>query len=84
MYNHFKKLYLTKLSIDEGKDIIQVLSLKPNQTFLVNKYKAQANIFELGDLKNILNELILLDKNSKIGLIDLNIGLEAILSKYCS
>ena len=34
--------------------------------------------------RRIIEEFIMLDKNSKIGLIDLNIGLEAILSKYCS
>lgn len=84
LYNHFKKLYLTKLALEEKKDIAQVLNLKPNQIFLVNKYKGQASYFTKEELKNILDELILLDKNSKIGLIDLNIGLEAILSKYCS
>ena len=84
LYNHFKKLYLTKMALEEQKDIIQVLNLKSNQIFLVNKYKSQAHYFSIKDLKDILNELILLDKNSKIGLIDLNIGLEAILSKYCS
>ena len=84
LYNHFKKLYLTKLSLEEKKDIVRVLKLKPNQIFLVNKYKGQASYFTKEELRNIINELILLDKNSKIGLIDLNIGLEAILSRYCS
>lgn len=84
LYNHFKKLYFTKLALNKNKDIAEVLNLKANQMFLVNKYKMQANYFEVSDLKNILDELILLDKNSKIGQIDLNIGLEAILAKYCS
>lgn len=84
LYNHFKKIYFTKLALEEKKDIIQVLNLKPNQIFLVNKYKGQAGYFSKEELRNIIEELILLDKNSKIGLIDLNIGLEAILSKYCS
>ena len=79
LYNHFKKL-----AIEEQKDVTQVINLKPNQLFLVSKYKGQANYFTKKELKNILNEFILLDKNSKIGLIDLNVGLEAILSKYCS
>ena len=39
LYNHFKKLYLTKLAINYKKDIAQSLNLKPNQIFLVNKYK---------------------------------------------
>ena len=84
LYNHFKKLYLTKLALEEKKDIVQILNLKPNQIFLVNKYKGQANYFEKQELRNIINELIDLDKNSKKGLIDLNIGLESILSNYCS
>ena len=84
LYNHFKKLYLTKLAIEEQKDVTQVLNLKPNQLFLVSKYKGQANYFTTQELKTILNELIALDKNSKIGFIDINVGLEAILSKYCS
>lgn len=84
LYNHFKKLYFTKLALNENKDIAEALNLKANQMFLVNKYKTQASYFETIDLKSILNELILLDKNSKIGQIDLNIGLEAILAKYCS
>lgn len=84
LYNHFKKLYFTKLALNKNKDIAETLNLKANQMFLVNKYKTQASYFETIDLKSILNELILLDKNSKIGQIDLNIGLEAILAKYCS
>ena len=84
LYNHFKKIYFTKLALEEKKDIAQALSLKPTQLFLVSKYKAQAGYFEKEELRKIIEELILLDKNNKIGLIDLNIGLEAILSKYCS
>lgn len=84
LYNHFKKLYFTKLALEEKKDIAAVLSLKPNQLFLASKYKTQAGYFSKEELKSIIEELILLDKNSKIGMIDLNIGLESILSKYCS
>lgn len=84
LYNHFKKLYFTKLALEEKKDIAIALSLKPNQLFLASKYKTQAGYFSKEELKSIIEELILLDKNSKIGIIDLNIGLESILSKYCS
>ena len=84
LYNHFKKIYFTKLAIEEKKDIATVLNLKPNQMFLASKYKMQAGYFEKEELRNIIEELIMLDKNYKIGLIDLNVGLEAILSKYCS
>ena len=82
LYNHFKKLYLTKIAIKENKDITTSLGLKPNQTFLANKYKAQASYFKLEELKNILQSLCDLDYNYKIGLIDLNIGLESILCAY--
>ncbi len=82
LYNHFKKLYLTKIAIGLNKDVASSLSLKSNQTFLVNKYKAQASYFKKDELKNILQSLCDLDYNYKIGLIDLNIGLESILCAY--
>ena len=84
LYNHFKKLYFTKLAVKQNKDIITTLNLKPNQTFLVNKYKTQARYFEEKDLKAILQNLRDLDYHYKIGLIDLQIGLESILCRYCS
>ena len=84
LYNHFKKLYFVKLSIKYNQDIIGSLNLKPNQTFLVNKYKTQANYFKEEELKEILQQLRDLDYEYKNGLIDLQIGLESILCKYCS
>ena len=84
LYNHFKKLYITKLAVKENKDLIISLNLKPNQTFLVNKYKMQANYFSNQELSRILQGLRDLDYNSKNGLIDLQVGLEAILCTYCS
>ena len=84
LYNHFKKLYLVKLAIKNNKDILSTLNLKPNQTFLVSKYKNQANYFNEKYLRNILKELADLDYKYKIGLIDINIGLETILCTYCS
>lgn len=62
----------------------EVLDLKPNQAFLVGKYKTQSNSFSEEELKDILHALIDLDANYKVGLIDLNIGLESILCTYCS
>ena len=84
LYNHFKRLYFTKIAIEQNMNLTEALNLKPNQMFLASKYKAQASYFKTDELKKILEELILLDQNSKIGLIDLNIGLESILAKYCS
>ena len=84
LYNHFKKLFLFKLAEKENRNLAESMNLKPNQMFLVNKYKKQADYFSLQELKNILLELINLDSNYKIGKIDINVGLESILCRYCS
>ena len=84
LYNHFKKLYIIKLAEEYGRNITESLNLKPNQMFLVSKYKKQAEYFDKQELRQILEELINLDSNYKIGLIDINIGLESILCRYCS
>lgn len=84
LYGHFKKLYLTKLAVSQNKDVATSLDLKPNQMFLVNKYRAQANLFKLEELRNILQQFCDLDYKYKIGLIDLQIGLESILCAYVS
>ena len=39
LYNHFKKVYICVMAVEMKKDIVNTLNLKPNQTFLVNKYK---------------------------------------------
>ena len=83
LYNHFKKIYLTKLAIIQNKDVTSYLDLKPNQAFLTNKYKTQAGYFKSKELRKILQEFCDLDYKYKIGLIDLNVGLEAILCTYC-
>ena len=82
LYNHFKKIYLTKLCTEKNRDVISVLNLKPNQTFLVSKYKRQAGYFKTNELRKILGELIELDNKYKSGKIEINIGLEAILCAY--
>lgn len=84
VYKHFKKLYMIKLSEEYGKDVKETLKLKPNQTFLVNKYREQARLFTKEGLRILLYELVLLDVNYKSGLIDLKIGFESILCMYCS
>ena len=83
LYNHFKKLYFCKLAIKSNFDIVTALGLKPNQTFLIIKYKRQASCFEELELKSILEELTNLDYNFKNGNIDLEIGLKSILCNYC-
>ena len=84
LYNHFKKLYIVKLAERNNRDLASSMNLKPNQIFLLNKYRTQAKYFTESEIRNILDEMINLDKNYKVGLIDINIGLEAILCRYCS
>ncbi len=84
LYNHFKKLYIVKIAEKNSKNLATTMNLKPNQLFLVTKYKQQAKYFEEEELNHILKELAELDKNYKIGLIDLQIGLESVLCRYCS
>ena len=84
LYNHFKKLYIIKIAEKYHQDVASSMNLKPNQMFLVTKYKTQARYFEEKDLRKVLGEIIDLDANYKIGLIDLEVGLEAILCRYCS
>ena len=84
LYNHFKKLYIVKIAERNRKDLAKSMQLKPNQLFLTSKYKMQASYFSKEEIEQILEEFIELDANYKVGLIDINIGLESILCRYCS
>ena len=84
LYNHFKKLYIIKIALEENKNVAQSLKLKPNQAFLVNKYQTQAKYFSKEELRSLLEELIKIDSSSKSGGIEINVGLETVLCKYCS
>lgn len=78
LYRHFKNLFLVKRCIKLDRDVLtNVSSIK--MPFLVKKYKEQSNRFSEEKLKEILEKLMLLDVNSKIGMIDLRIGLDSIL-----
>ena len=80
LYNHFKRLYLCDLAIKNNQDIATSLGLKPNQTFLVNKYKKQLMSFKNTNLPKLLEDFTELDYNSKNGKIDLEIGLKSLIS----
>lgn len=79
LYRHFKKLYYVKLSEKENANIAETLELKPNQMFLVTKYKKQATYFKEEELRNFLKEMLELDEKNKSGNIDLLIGLETLI-----
>lgn len=84
LYGHFKKLYYTKIALKDKKDVSKTLNLNKNQTFLVDKYIKQSRYFEEERLKKLILALIDLDYKYKTGSIDVNIGLESILCRYCS
>lgn len=68
MYRHFQKLYLVKLAEKYHRDVGASLNLKPNQTFLLGKYKMQASYFTEKELRGMLEDMIALDTNYKIRL----------------
>ena len=84
LYNHFKKLYFCKIAVEINKDVVSALNLKPNQTFLVSKYKKQTSYFPKEELRKILQELVTIDAQSKNGFIDIQVGLKSVLCRYCS
>ena len=84
LYNHFKKIYITKMALNTNKDLATSLNLKPNQMFLTTKYKVQSKYFQEKDLRSILQDLCDLDYNFKNGKVDLQIGMETVLCRYCS
>lgn len=84
LYNHFKKLYIVKISNEYKTNLAESMNLKPNQMFLTRKYSEQARFFTKEELRKIIDELINLDAGYKQGLIDLDIGLDSILCRYCS
>ena len=84
LYNHFKKLYIVKIAEEYRKDLATSMKLKPNQLFLTTKYRNQAKYFSKQEIEKIMEEFINLDANYKVGLIDINVGLESILCRYCS
>ncbi len=82
LYGHFKKLYIVKIS--DPRQVAQNLKLKPNQVFLINKYSMQAKYFTENELSKILEEFIYIDEASKNGSLDIGVGIESVLCKYCS
>lgn len=76
---HFKSLLITKICLNENRNVADELNTK--FPFIINKYKDQARKFTLEELENVLVDLAELDMDSKVGKIDLKIGLEITLVK---
>ena len=79
VYRHFKKLYLVKLSEKDNGNIAEILELKPNQMFLVSKYKKQTTYFTEEELRSFLSNMLELDEKNKSGNIDFLVGLQTLM-----
>ncbi len=71
---HFKALLVTKIAVEQNKNVLNELSTK--STYAANKYKEQARSFSKKELITSIKSLAKLDVDSKLGKIDLKIGLE--------
>ena len=74
----------TKKAMNTNKDLASSLKLKQNQMFLTTKQQVQSKYFKENELRSILQDLCDLDYNFKSGKIDLQVGMETILCRYCS
>ena len=74
---HFKSLLVAKIATEENKNIMNELNTK--STYAANKYKEQARRFSKQELIEIIKKLAKLEIDSKIGKIDLKIGLEKLI-----
>lgn len=74
---HFKSLFITKICVQNNLNVSEELNIK--FPFIVNKYKEQCRRFSEKELGDILIYLADLDSDSKVGKIDLKIGLELCL-----
>lgn len=72
---HIKMLLLAKVSAKEGKSLVKDLGVN---AYAAKKYADQAGNFKEDELFKLFDDLAQLDVDSKIGKIDLRIGIEKI------
>lgn len=73
---HFKSLLLTKIALEQGKSVATELGVAP---YPAKKYSDQSKNFSREELIRIFKELAQLDVDSKVGKIDLKIGMQKIM-----
>jgi len=73
---HFKSLLLSKIALEQGKSVATELGINP---YPAKKYSDQAKNFSKEELLRIFKELAQLDVDSKVGKIDLKIGMQRII-----
>lgn len=72
---HFKMLLLSKIAIKEGKNLARDLGVN---AYAAKKYSEQARNFSEEELLKTFEDLAKLDIDSKLGKMDLKIGIEKI------
>lgn len=76
LHKRLEDLYKCKVAISQNKDIATYLSLKPNQEFIISKYKRHINNYTEEELQEIIKILEGLETK---GTNDLTVGLRNIL-----
>lgn len=81
IYKYFKNVYMASVAIldKQEKRIAEILDLKPNQTFLADRYISVSKRIGEKKLRYIIDELIRIDEESKREVIDTCFRLKAIL-----
>ncbi|MBQ9267615.1 MAG: DNA polymerase III subunit delta [Clostridia bacterium] len=72
---HFKMLLLARIALNENKSIVKELG---TNAYAAKKYTEQSRNFSEAELFQIFDDLAVLDADSKVGKIDLKIGMEKI------
>jgi DNA polymerase III delta subunit len=77
IYKHIRNLYAIKIAQKEGRASAENLGMNP---YVYKKAVPQANKFTEQELKNILEKIIELDEKSKIGEMNIRIGMDTIVA----
>lgn len=73
---HFKSLLMAKIALEQGKSVSAELGINP---YPAKKYSDQSKNFSKEELIRIFKELAQLDVDSKVGKIDLKIGMQKVI-----
>jgi len=73
---HFKSLLMAKVALEQGKSVAAELGINP---YPAKKYSDQSKNFSKEELIRIFKDLAQLDVDSKVGKIDLKIGMQKII-----
>lgn len=77
IYKHIRNLYAIKVAQREGRASAEILGMNP---YVYKKAIPQANKFTEQDLRKLLDKIIELDEKSKIGEMNIRIGMDTIVA----